>query len=198
MKVYVASPFFNEFERTVKGMMYSRLKLDTEDLTLVEKVEFLEPEDTEASKKFAVTEDNSEREKLAKEVFKENLRMINECDLLIFPRYTDDIGTLFEVGYAMGLRKNIARFNYLSQKFEQVEYQYKIPETLWVNSRVSIDGVISAVRFGYFAYLSEKNPKIELSYILKKGISDNIMFSANWKRYDEKGNLLTRNWEEVR
>ena len=198
MKIYVASPFFNEFERTVKSMMYSRLKLDTEDLSVAEEVDFLEPESTEASKKFAVTTENSEREELAKEVFKENLRMINECNLLVFPRYTDDIGTLFEVGYAMGLRKDIARFDYLSQKFESINYKRKIPKEVWVNSRVLIDGVISAVRFGYLAHMSEMNPKIELSYILKEGIKDNIMFSANWKRYDGDGNLVSRDWEDVR
>lgn len=183
-KVYVASPFFNRFERLVRDMM-------VEDNG--PEYEYLRPDLTKASGEYAKCS-IEDRKKWAVEVFHENLRMIKECDILLFPRYTDDIGTLFEVGYALSQGKYIHRYNYLSRKIEEVKTTDTFITNLNLSETIFIDGQVSAVRFGFTAGLK---PDLTLKFRMRKGVKPNIMFSANYTEVDKDGNIVEQDWSQV-
>ena len=186
MSIYIASPFFNAFEVTVRDLMCKHL-----DMVLPNE-KHLRPDLTSASKSYAVSEGQDRKER-AREIFRENINMINSCDILCFPRFTDDIGTLFEVGYAMSQHKVIKRFNYLSMKIEDVSYE--LPESIWWEPNVRISGVTSAVKFGLFYGM---RPDHQLTFTMRPGIKPNVMFSSSFTEVDDQGNIVEQNWEEVR
>ena len=180
-KVYIASPFFNEFEVLVRDRMCKQLQ----------SYELLRPDQTDASKTYA-KKTGDERKKWAKEIFHENVKMIESCDILCFPEYTDDLGTLFEVGYAMGKHKRVKRYNYLTDELTDINYPV-ISLDITDREVVPIEGSISAVEFGLRYSLLNK----EICYTMRPGMKRNVMFSANFIELDKNGNIIEPDWMEV-
>ena len=92
MKVYIASPFFNEEEI----LRVEKLK----NLLNHFELEYFSPKD-ESNLKFKGDSASGE------EVFKINIEEIKKCDAVIAITNGKDTGTLFEAGLAYGLGKNI-------------------------------------------------------------------------------------------
>lgn len=184
MKVYIASPFFNEFEKLVRDMMVNTVNEMG--------YEVFSPSSTKSSKEYGKCTGPERRKELAVKIFSENILNLNECDYLIFPKFTTDLGTLFEVGYFMALGKPILRFNYLSQKIEKPEYR-KLGKVVMDFRYFTLFTDRDAVMFGYFYGQGEQ----DLKYYLPDGRRDNIMFSSNFDRVDVDGHVIFKRWEEV-
>jgi len=76
-------------------------------------------------------------EKLATKIRKDNLKAIDSCDALVFPKDTRDLGTLFELGYAINKNKKIIRYNYIDDTYDWI-FNIELPE--WPdNNKVVID-----------------------------------------------------------
>ena len=95
MRVYLAGPLFSEAEREFN----QRLKalLDREGYSV-----FLPQEDSNEK-----THTHTQREK--KKIFKENLRAIDECDVVVavLDGADADSGTAWEIGYAHAIQKSV-------------------------------------------------------------------------------------------
>ena len=171
IQIYIASPFFDDFERTVRDLM--------EQQALEIATATFRPDKTEASKKYA-NASPEERPSLAKEIFQENLRGIQESECLIYPSYTTDLGTLFEVGYALSLNKKIFKYDYLSDSVHPLETSAPLPEFTLTSTKISIETPTDAVWFGYCF-----GKGYHLSYSLEEGRRDNVMFAANFERGED-------------
>ena len=181
--IYIASPFFNRFEVMVRDMMIEAVHGIGESA--------FSPACTDSSMAYSKTIDLKERKGLAENIFQENLIHLRHCSKLIFPKFTTDLGTLFEIGYFMALGKPIMRYNYLSQKIEEVEYKPE-PFSSCPIEYITLFRTKDAVLFGYLAGLGY-SPK----YYIPDGKMDNIMFSVNFTRVDIEGHPIERNWMEV-
>ena len=191
--VYLASPFFNMFEVVVKGNMIEEIEkvfnLEDEDL--------FDPEDSDASEKYGSSENRTpqERFEFAKAIYKDNVEGIKKCDTLVFPKFTTDLGTLWEVGFAMGLGKKIYRYNFLSMELEKVDYK-PIEWTTAVRNERDIATTFDAVIFGILS----SNEKVAPNLVYRFGdakLTDNLMFAANFKFRNAEGKVIMpkdRDW----
>ena len=193
--VYLASPFFNVFEVAVKGNMIEEVE---EEFDLTDK-DLFDPEDSDASQKYGIGEnDVSPKNKFefAKAIYLDNVNGIKMCDTLVFPKFTSDLGTLWEVGYAMGLGKKIYRYNFLSRKLESVEYK-PIEWKGLVDTDRRIGFTFDAVMFGVLASNEMLSPHLIYSFEKGTGFNDNIMFAANFKFKNSEGDIISpenRDW----
>ena len=203
-KIYIASPFFNEFEVKVRDNMEKKVR------ETFPSFEIIRPDLSENSKGYAVA-DSSNRFKKAKAVYEDNIRDIESASILVFPRWTEDLGTNFEVGYAIACsvktsyvpNKKIYRYDYLSDSLIEIdtsEIERIANSVLDLIRNKSIkfsDYVIKlkspshVVMFGILAGL-EVNPVYEI-----EGGADNIMLAAKFRaRITRIVSPEKRNWEE--
>ena len=110
MRIYVASPFFCAWDNIIRNKMIKAIKES------YPKAKIFYPDRTVASKLFSLFHTT----KLAKEIYKIDTQEVNKADLIVFPEYTADLGTLFEVGYAIGLNKPFARYNYFTNTITDI------------------------------------------------------------------------------
>lgn len=187
---YLASPFWTRYEKLVKIFMKESVKSMGFDIVDPEECGNLSTDKSENKYKFAV------------EIFDNNIKDINKSECLVFPRFTTDLGTLFEVGYALGLKKKIYRYEFLSDSVVRLRTcDLTVPEyMLDPNFKVliNIDEQVDAITFGFLA-ATLPNAEGRLSYSLK-GCKDNLMLSARYSYQTDRGLVRPedRNWEEMR
>ena len=86
MKVYIASPFFNEEQKKIVS--------NIEEICHHNNVDFYSPM-KECLYVPGVTD--------TKDIFIENIKQIKQCDAVIVVTDGKDVGTLFEAGFAFGI-----------------------------------------------------------------------------------------------
>lgn len=157
-KTYIASPFFNDTDITIRDAMIQAFK------------DYVRPDLLNPN----IEGDLNKDWKLAKKIRKDNLDAIDDCIYLVFPKNTTDLGTLFEVGYALSKSKIVIRYDYEQNIYEIVfaNFDYildKLPITLNLNT------LGSGVVMGWFY----DQPK-KVKYYLGES-QDNIMLMMNPK-----------------
>ncbi len=192
MKVYLASPFFNEFEVKVRDNMQKRVMSYFREN--FDDFEIFRPDLTPSSREYSSAENGAERFALAKEIYKDNISHIDSCDALVFPADTTDLGTTFEVGYAKSKGKKIYRYDYLSDEIVNISDLSdfdSICERVMSNDPkvVIINSIGKAVILGM---LNDKKPAYHLL-----GGCDNIMLAAQFPYFDGEKIIQPedRNWE---
>jgi nucleoside 2-deoxyribosyltransferase len=174
-KVYCASPFFCDYDRAVRDKM----------IEAIPKHLVFRPDATKSSKKFSKVLAKGQSKKNAKvalKVFKDNVDHISRSDILVFPKYTNDLGTLMEVGIALG-RVKILRYNYLNDTYTKVcDYLDNISidtSTMYsFTDKVRQKGVL--LGFDYSTNSGDRDIYYHLA-----GNPDNIMLSESSIRYDK-------------
>lgn len=192
MKVYLASPFFNEFEVMVRDRMQrkvmSHFREEFDDF------EIFRPDLTPSSRSYSSAENGKERFALAKEIYKDNIEHINSCGILVFPADTTDLGTVFEVGYAISKGKLIYRYDYLSDELLNLNETMNLEEYKASAEAISPERIIinSIGKVAILGMVSEKRP----AYHLEKGY-DNIMLAAQFPYFDGERTIQPedRDWE---
>lgn len=172
MKYYCASPFFNDEQIRIRDDMVS--KINEED----QSAEIFRPDLTESSRAY----DKSPGLELGKKIYDDNVEHIDSSEVLVFPKGTNDVGTLFEVGIAMKLGKKMMRYDQVSDLIENVEF---LPDmkSFGKDTLVAVEDVSSAVLLGY-----NYDTKYHVYYVLGLDVSDNLMlrFMATRVEFDSK------------
>lgn len=166
--VYCASPFFNETQIAVRNQMRSQF---------VPQLVFM-PDETESSKAYEV--DHS----LVHAVVDDNVMGIDTSDALVYPVDTDDLGTLYEVGHALGTGKDI--ISYLNGKYtihvtDRTKRILTHEEKYETHYLFDCSDKQQAVSLGYFAALGVCDSMI---YYELKGNKDNIMLSVRYNHVE--------------
>jgi len=175
--VYVASPFFNESEIAIRDKMITNL------------ICYFRPDQTDSSKKYSI----SPGSELSRQIFDDNIRELNECELLIFPELTNDLGTLFEVGVALRLNKPIIRFNHITNSYTVLDSN-KIIKEIPNKSIIKCVNSASAVLLGY--NYENKDLKYDIGIL-----NDNIMLAETFDRVeliDGAYRLVVKNYKEIK
>jgi len=174
---YIASPFFNSYEIAVRDRMLDKVVSEFGD-------DFFRPDSTDSSRSY----DGHPSERLAKQIYKENIEHISNCDILVFPRFTTDLGTMMEVGFAIYLGKTVISYNYLDNSFTDITDQLKnflkdipVVENEIVDCRTVSGGIV----FGYLV-----NKVSHIGYCIGND-RDNIMLHVAGTRYNEEYTVVT-------
>lgn len=190
MKVYLASPFFNEFEVKVRDNMQKRVmgyfRENFDDF------EIFRPDLTPSSREYSSAENGAERFALAKEIYKDNISHIDSCDALVFPADTTDLGTTFEVGYAISKGKSIYRYDYLSDSLKNMYDTIGNCDTYVMSKSPKVVIINSVGKAVILGMLNDKKPAYHLL-----GGCDNIMLAAQFPYFDGEKIIQPedRNWE---
>ena len=172
-RTYCASPFFNPKQIEIRDQMASGFyNLFRPDLT---------------KESFEYEEDRNGVS--VANVVLANIEGINQSLFLVYPERTTDLGTLWELGYALASKLDII-------KFDENQGQY----ILELNGELSVkpnpenkylfdcSSKVDAISLGY---LSKFVPADNIYYQLN-GMPDNIMLSVNYHHVElnESGNLV--------
>lgn len=193
--IYLASPFFNEFEVMVRDRMYRKAQE-------VFGEPIFRPDLSSSSSQYARAITGKERFETAKAIYRDNVSHIDSCDKLVFPADTTDLGTSFELGYAMINNKKIFRYDYLSDEITELTneviskvvvkaYQayFKLSNGYKETPNIEISSPGDATVLGI---LNEES----VSYSIKSG-ADNVMLAAEFPYFCD-GKITDpsdRNWE---
>jgi nucleoside 2-deoxyribosyltransferase len=160
--VYCASPFFNDSQVEIRDKMVSILANQ------------FRPDLTPESEEYNIKKNYD----AVQQVVKANIEGIYSSDYLVFPNRTTDLGTLWEVGRAIGIAKPII-------KYDEVKDQYTVLYDIH-NTSIIIDtgdpivfdctNKTDVIAMGYVS-LSVKPDQL---YYQLKGMPDNIMLSVNY------------------
>lgn len=107
---------------------------------------------------------------LAQKIKDDNLSAIDKCSVLVFPKNTTDLGTLFEVGYAIRKNKMILRYDYTKDIYESIVNPI-VPRILSDSYVLDLNKLGSGIVLGYHYDKS-------LKYFLGSS-RDNIMLINN-------------------
>jgi nucleoside 2-deoxyribosyltransferase len=161
-QVYCASPFFNEVQVEIRDKMVSRF------------TDAFRPDLTEESKQYNELENYD----TVKSVVSSNEKGIVGSDFLVYPSRTTDLGTLYEVGYAIGRDRPVIRYDeelgeYILTCLDYVKTQKSLAE------KYKIRNLKSSLIFD----CSSKVDVINLGYVSSTGIvsSDRIYYELNGK-----------------
>lgn len=98
MKVYIAGPFFNEQQlETVQKIEHILLRAD---------IEFFSPR----REGILLHMDKADAESMYDHIFRKNVEQLHECDTIVAIIDDRDIGTIWEIGYAAALGKDIITY----------------------------------------------------------------------------------------
>jgi nucleoside 2-deoxyribosyltransferase len=179
---YIASPFFNDKEIMIRDKMVTHFD------------KYFRPDQTETSKKF----DNDHSEELSKLVFQDNLNEIFTTTSMCFPMYTDDLGTLFEVGVCRRLGHPLFRYEYEKDLVTLLDFEDKELSIISCNKPTPIidcSNLAGAVLVGY-NYDHET-----LCYKIGK-LNDNLMLSTTFRRVEKdstgKYKIMPKKMAEIR
>lgn len=98
VKAYLASPFFTPTQISDEELIYQSYS---------QYWDVFRPCSTEASKKFCESLNDFERRSLGDVIYQENLQNIESSDVVLVNSTGFDSGTMFELGYAIGLGKRV-------------------------------------------------------------------------------------------
>lgn len=162
--VYIASPFFNKKECRIRDKMQTSFNI------------VFRPDHTESSRSYSI----SPGEELAKQIYEDNINEIKSSDYLCFPLFTDDLGTMFEVGVALRINHPIISYNYKTDSYIINDMNNTSLNYIKVNSDDIIDcsKISGAVLVGY--HYDE-----DIKYSIGD-LNDNIMLSVKFHRYENK------------
>lgn len=168
-KTYIASPFFNSEQIEIRDKMASKF------------IAPFRPDLTRSSKRYEL---NPTGDGYVEAVVEDNISGIKNSEYLVYPMRTTDLGTLFEVGIALGSDKTIVRYN------EELDEYYILSN---LNGIVTFDETkkllfdcsnkIDAILMGF---MSSKCPDKPLYYQLN-GCKDNIMLSVKYHHVELEG-----------
>jgi nucleoside 2-deoxyribosyltransferase len=170
-RIYFASGFFNPFEIMVKQKMIKAIKTKFPD------AEYFDPQETDNSKKFNPN-DKDHGEELARAIYQDNIREITNCDILVFPKGTQDLGTLCDLGTGIKLGKEIWRYDYLDNSLTKLG---RLGMDLQNNDVVNVNSLSAGILLGY----NFDNTNY-IYYVLGEGLSDNIMMRMKYTRLTTK------------
>lgn len=171
---YVASPFFNDKEIQIRDAMIENI------------VNYFRPDLTDDNKDYDANGSEGHTEEVARKIMMNNVTHIQSCSALVFPENTDDVGTLFEVGYALKLNKPILRYNKSKNSYTVVDNS-SIGDSLKgikFNSIIDCRVATGPIALGYL-YPNEK-----LHYYLGD-IKDNLMICTNFIKVEKCNTLDT-------
>ena len=96
MKIYLAGPFFTEFQRAAVKK-YAQVLRDSGNEVYVPMEHFIENGEEMLNSDWA------------RKVFEEDVKAINHCDKVValYEGLTSDTGTAWEIGYAYGIKKPV-------------------------------------------------------------------------------------------
>lgn len=170
--VYIASPFFCPYDVAVRDRMLDKVKEICGN-------DYFRPDSTDSNGDY----DEHPTEEVAKKIYQDNIEHIQRTDILIFPKFTTDLGTMMEVGYATALGKTVLQYNYLdgtitdiTQKLSNFLSDVQLEEDMIINCAQVAGGII----FGYCVAKVKS-----LGYTVGAN-RDNIMLHVAAKRYNEK------------
>lgn len=156
--VYCASPFFNKEQISTRDNMISGF------------INPFRPDLTKSSKRY----DNGDNEAV-RDVVKDNLYGIEHSYALVFPYHTTDIGTLFEVGYAISIFSPIIEY---FEKEDKYIIKFIVIEDYWYDDNkqyvVDCSTKRGAILMGRLMRVKKRSHNIH--YTLN-GAKDNIMVS---------------------
>ena len=159
--IYIASPWFDEHEEQVKRDMMSPFEY------------IFDPHETDASKSYAVTPGTE----LAKVIAADNINAITTCAYTVYPKLTDDLGTLFDLGCSIKEGNVTICYNekdktYIVVDSDATRDQIKdITEPTIVSVKTRSD----AITLGY-------NLQNKDMICYETELHDNIMLSTSFKR----------------
>lgn len=181
--VYVASPFFEKNEIEIRDKMVAHLG------------NHFRPDLTDDNKNYDAKGGETHTAEVAKNIMLNNVKHVESQGSLVFPEGTDDIGTLFEIGYAMKLKKPIFRYDPNNDSYTLVDSNAYTSFLLPNYDVIDCRTVTGAVILGY------NYPDETLGYYLGPNVKDNLMISVNFHKMDlVNGEFIEveKNYEEVR
>lgn len=154
-KTYCASPFFDKSQVEIRDKMISSFQ------------DAFRPDLTKASKEYS--EGDSSK---VEEIYLENVSHVASSEVLVFPMNTTDLGTLYEVGYAIASKVSLMVYNEELDLYHLVpNYSYKVDDVPMI---FDLSKKSHAISMGYASKLSNvSNIRYQLN-----GCRDNIMMAA--------------------
>jgi nucleoside 2-deoxyribosyltransferase len=178
-KTYCASPFFNEEQIKIRDNMVSKL------------ITQFRPDLTDSAYRYNDQLNND----CAADVVKDNIDGITNSKYLVFPNRTTDLGTLYEVGFAIYLGHPIIKYDEVHDKyiivFVENDMKYSETEEYLFDCSKKRDCISLGVMSGM--------AKAEQIYYTLNGCKDNIMLSVNYNHVElvnGKYELQTRDENE--
>jgi nucleoside 2-deoxyribosyltransferase len=166
---YGASPFFNDYERKVKAAMYSKMS------------DVFDPESTDTSKQYdAELAAGKHSAETAQLIFQDNVDHILIASYLVFPKDTNDLGTLMEVGVAIKESRSVIAYDYGNDMYSLTDYLHTDLETLDAKSVLDCSNKSNAILLGY--NYDNKGP----IYYTVGFNNDNIMLACLFTRVEYK------------
>lgn len=157
-KVYIASPFFNKTDCEIRDAMASNFPNKV-------RPDLLNPN---------IEGDLHKDEELARKIRKDNLDAIDACEFLVFPMNTTDLGTLYEVGYAIRRGKTILRYDYIRNVVQVISTNVPLINPVDTYT-LDLNKLGAGILLGYWYDNNE-----HLQYYLGDS-ADNIMLMENKK-----------------
>lgn len=156
---YIASPFFNKTQIEIRDRMDSKFSTK------------FRPDLTKEAKEY---NEGKEYDKVTA-VVQSNKDAIINCELLVYPSRTTDLGTLWEVGYALFNDTRILRYDEELNEYVLIMNQ-PIPNPEVTETLFDCSNKVDAIMLGAVGDLLDSN----LIYYQLKGSPDNIMLSAQY------------------
>ena len=171
-KTYLASPFFNEEQIKIRDRMHAAAVKEWG-------ADPFRPDLTKSSQEY----DKSPGLELGEVIYNDNVEHILCAHRLLFPLGTNDVGTLFEVGIALKMGKDIFGYDNetdtivakLDTGSELGLYEFKRP------TLIQVETLNSAVLLGY-----NYDTPYRIYYVLGLDVNDNLMlrFMATRVRFN--------------
>ena len=155
---YCASPFFNDKEIEIRDKMISEF-LPNHTF----RPDLVNPN---------IEGDLHKDPELAEKIAMDNFNGIFNANALVFPRYTNDLGTLIEVGYAIACNDKLI-ISYDENLDSYLIYDsYNVIDSFETNLVLDLSKLGSAIALGYFLATIQDTSSIR--YYLN-GMKDNVM-----------------------
>jgi nucleoside 2-deoxyribosyltransferase len=103
MKVYFAHPCFNERQQEFKRLFFEKIRIALDHIDLKDEVVIIDPFEHTPN----VECDAGTKLRMAGQIRKVCLQLLDECDIIIALTDGNDTGTAFEAGYAYARNKPI-------------------------------------------------------------------------------------------
>lgn len=188
-RYYMASPWFNESEIKIKQSMMRPF------INSLNSGSIFDPQDTDHSRAYDV----SPGTELAKIISIDNIHNIRSSNMLVFPKNTDDLGTIFDMSYGLSLNKVIIRYDDINDKYTIIDNVLATKNMPELDSNkinlININNRSDAVVLGY--YFGKGNTNLAYDTTLP----DNIMLSVNFPRIkliDWKYHIIKVDQKDIR